>query len=239
MSEPETDSSPPPYSPTPPDPITFTPVQRASSTPQFHQALSARQVHYRSHPSSSAALALQPLANTCVPSLPVQGPTSGDDTDETSASEDGMVYTGPSFSLASSLRSRLLKRKGPGQDERLRPITTAAHVPGATETETESDSVSPYPSIPLRSLFIRLSKPRNLPTARLTRPALATSTPFPWVFPFLFTFSRLLSVVPAIVGTLWNLYHLVRPPTGPGPSTLSWRVDFFVSLLWVSIHLLL
>lgn len=247
MSEPETDSSPPPYSPTPPNPITFTQVQRASSTPQFNQASPSRQVHYRSHPSSSAALALQPLANTCVPSLPSQGPMSGDDTDETSASEDGMVYTGPSFSLASSLRSRLLKRKGPGQDERLRPITTATNVSGATETETESDSVSPHPSFhPVVLLHIHsprcLVEPRNLPTARLTRPALTASTPFscpPWVFASLFVFSRLLSIVPAVVGTLWNLYHLVWPPTGPGPSTLSWRVDFFVSVLWVSLHALL
>lgn len=139
MSEPETDSSPPPYSPTPPDPITHTQVQRASSTPQFHQASSSRQVHYRSHPSSSAALAPQPSVNACIPSLPHQGPTSGDETDETSASDDGMVYTGSSFSLASSLRSRLLRRKVPGQD---RPITTASNDLGITETETESDSVS-------------------------------------------------------------------------------------------------
>ncbi|KZT66940.1 hypothetical protein DAEQUDRAFT_674124 [Daedalea quercina L-15889] len=212
MSEPETDSSPPPYSPTPPalpDSVTFVQLQHASSTPQFHQH-SSRQPHYRSHPSFSDALAPHSLAR--------QGNTSGDDADETSASEDGMLFTGPPFSLAGSLRSRLLRRKGPPQDdEQLRPISTASGVPGATETETESDS------------------PRNLPTARITRPALPTFTPFscpPWVFAFLFIFSRLLSIVPAVVGTLWNIYHLIWPPSGPGPSTLSWRVDFFVSILW-------
>ncbi|EPS94672.1 hypothetical protein FOMPIDRAFT_1133944 [Fomitopsis schrenkii] len=220
MSEPETDSSPPPYSPTPPDPITHTQVQRASSTPQFHQASSSRQVHYRSHPSSSAALAPQPSVNACIPSLPHQGPTSGDETDETSASDDGMVYTGSSFSLASSLRSRLLRRKVPGQD---RPITTASNDLGITETETESDS------------------PRSLPTARLTRPALTASVPFsfpPWVFASLFVFSRLLSIVPAVVGTLWNVYNLLWPPTDPGPSSLSWRVDYFVSILWLTTGVL-
>ncbi|KAH9829958.1 N-glycosylation protein-domain-containing protein [Rhodofomes roseus] len=121
------------------------------------------------------------------------------------------------LSLAGSLRSRLLGRKDPGQDgERLRPITTAAGVPGATETETESDS------------------PRNLPTARITGPALPAPAPFacpPWVFASLFVFSRLLSIVPAVFGTLWNIYHIVWPPSGP-PSPLSWRVDYFVSVLW-------
>lgn len=150
MSEPETDSSPPPYSPAPPDHITRTEVQRASSTPHFHQASSSRQAHHRSYPSSSTALA-QPLPNACVPSLPLQGPTSGDETDETSASEDGMVYTSPSFSLEGSLRSRLLRRKGPAQD---RPITTAPHVPGTTETETESDSVSAHSARPVSYTYL-------------------------------------------------------------------------------------
>lgn len=48
--------------------------------------------------------------------------------------------------------------------------------------------------------------------------------------PLLFEFSRLLSIVPALFGTLWNLYHTVRPPHG----SWGWSAEYAVSVLWVS-----
>ena len=47
--------------------------------------------------------------------------------------------------------------------------------------------------------------------------------------PILFQLFRLLAIVPAVFGTLWNLYHVFRPPDGLN----EWRVDYSVSVLWV------
>ncbi|KAJ7235092.1 N-glycosylation protein-domain-containing protein, partial [Mycena haematopus] len=47
--------------------------------------------------------------------------------------------------------------------------------------------------------------------------------------PLLFEFSRLLSIVPAVSGTLYNLYFMYHPPSGPRAPV---RIDFFVSALW-------
>lgn len=77
------------------------------------------------------------------------------------------------------------------------------------------------------------SKPRNLPTARITRSSLSQELTLPpqtaWLIPILFQLLRLLSVVPAVFGTLWNLYRFFRPPDG----LAEWRVDYAVSMLWV------
>ena len=77
------------------------------------------------------------------------------------------------------------------------------------------------------------SKPRNLPTARITRSSLSQELTLPpqtaWLVPILFQLLRLLSVVPAVFGTLWNLYRVFRPPDG----LAEWRVDYAVSMLWV------
>ncbi|KAJ7027470.1 N-glycosylation protein-domain-containing protein, partial [Mycena alexandri] len=48
----------------------------------------------------------------------------------------------------------------------------------------------------------------------------------------LFEFSRLLAVVPAVFGTLYNLCHIYAPPTGPRAPQ---RIDFFVSALWAML----
>ncbi len=48
--------------------------------------------------------------------------------------------------------------------------------------------------------------------------------------PLLFEFSRLLSIVPAIFGTLWNLYYTFQPPDG----TWGWSAEYAISVLWVS-----
>ena len=50
--------------------------------------------------------------------------------------------------------------------------------------------------------------------------------------PLLFEFSRLLSVVPAIFGTLWNLYYMYRPPRGGW----GWSAEYAVCVMWVSDH---
>ena len=76
-------------------------------------------------------------------------------------------------------------------------------------------------------------KPRNLPTARITRSSLSQELTLPpqtaWLVPILFQLLRLLAVVPAVFGTLWNLYRMLRPPDG----LAEWRVDYAVSMLWV------
>lgn len=92
-------------------------------------------------------------------------------------------------------------------------------------------------------------QPRNLPTARLTAPsslstltlsplAESMSIPLPLpaskpraslaLGPLLFEFSRLLSIVPAVFGTLWNAYHTARPPPTPPCA----RPEYAVCVLW-------
>lgn len=44
----------------------------------------------------------------------------------------------------------------------------------------------------------------------------------------LFEFARLLSIVPAVFGTLYNLYYVLWPPEG----LLWWRIEYVVAALW-------
>lgn len=46
--------------------------------------------------------------------------------------------------------------------------------------------------------------------------------------PLLFEFSRLLSIVPAVFGTLWNTYHTIRPPH----LDWCWSAEYAVCVLW-------
>lgn len=96
----------------------------------------------------------------------------------------------------------------------------------------------------LLTIFIYSFQPRHLPTARIT----PTSSYFPFLsslsssataplpsplkplIPLLWELARLLSIVPAVFGTLYNLYYVFFPPR----NSVWWRVDFFVSALWVS-----
>ncbi|PCH34783.1 hypothetical protein WOLCODRAFT_139576 [Wolfiporia cocos MD-104 SS10] len=202
------DSSPPPYSPTPPGIVSADSVPRARSTP-----------HLRGPASTCFAARSSSLTQPSTPPSYSQlngvSQPSGEEPEDTCTSDDDML----SISAAGTIRSRLLKRKGRIHDESgIRPITTAHGILGAGETETESEEM-----------------PRNLPTARITTPALSpiSSPALPsWFIPFLFLFSRFLSIVPAVFGTLWNVYHIIWPPTGSGADTLRWRVDFLVSALW-------
>ncbi|KAI0922461.1 hypothetical protein AcV7_005990 [Taiwanofungus camphoratus] len=216
--------SPPPYSLTPPDPNPAAPVPRAASSPHLRAPPSEHFSSSSSTPSSSSLApcpipAPQPQrgrASLSEPPLRIRADTSDEDPDaETPPSDDSILYTTSTLSFSGTLRSRLLgKRKGRAhEDTNVRPITTAPGVVGAGETETESED-----------------SPRNLPTARITNPALAPLTFRPWLVTFLFSFSRLLSIVPAVLGTIWNVYHIVFPPGGP--AALDWRVQFFVSTLW-------
>ncbi|KAL1755586.1 hypothetical protein FB107DRAFT_290794 [Schizophyllum commune] len=94
-------------------------------------------------------------------------------------------------------------------------ITTAPGQLGAGETETEADE-----------------PPRRLPTARIvgsSAPIVPPSSLQQQLTPLLFEFSRLLSIVPAFIGLLYNIYHMLYPPSHPGAPQ---RVDYFVSALW-------
>ncbi|KAL1700630.1 hypothetical protein EV121DRAFT_283254 [Schizophyllum commune] len=102
-----------------------------------------------------------------------------------------------------------------GQAHAAKPITTAPGQLGAGETETEADE-----------------PPRRLPTARIvgsSAPIVPPSSLQQQLTPLLFEFSRLLSVVPAFIGLLYNIYHMLYPPSHPGAPQ---RVDYFVSALW-------
>ena len=97
-------------------------------------------------------------------------------------------------------------------------------------------ALSPFPPHPsfLLPACARTRQPRNLPTARITRSSLSQELKLPastaWLVPILFQLFRLLAVVPALFGTLWNLYRVLRPPDG----LVAWRVDYSVCVLWVS-----
>ncbi|KAF7328847.1 hypothetical protein MVEN_02514200 [Mycena venus] len=77
-----------------------------------------------------------------------------------------------------------------------------------------------------------LVEPRHLPTSRIipaSAPLVPPSTLEQRLTPLLFEISRLLSIVPAVFGTLYNLYFIYHPPSGPRAPE---RIDFFVSALW-------
>ncbi|TBU45375.1 N-glycosylation protein-domain-containing protein [Dichomitus squalens] len=214
-------SSPPPYSLTPPEVRLINPAKRASSSPHLRLSSSSSS-HLPSHLAPLSSHSRQAFSEYARSRRPV-GPTSDDD--ETSGSgaetDDGVVFRrssqGRGESLAETLRNRLLgKGKGRAIDEGWsRPITTTPGVPCAGETETEGED-----------------SPRNLPTARITRSSLSQELALPpqtaWLVPIFFQMFRLLSIVPAVFGTLWNLYHVFRPPDG----LVEWRVDYAVSMLW-------
>ncbi|KAF8966745.1 N-glycosylation protein-domain-containing protein [Flammula alnicola] len=144
--------------------------------------------------------------------------------------DDDMIYTSrirssarPGSSSSQSLRSRIFGLASAHAPSRVRdkPICTTPGVLCAGETETETDEPS-----------------RHLPTARIipsSGPLVPPNTLEQRLTPLLFEFSRLLSIVPAIFGTLYNLYHIYRPPTydsAPNTRPPPERVDYFISALW-------
>ncbi|KAI0350270.1 hypothetical protein OH77DRAFT_1084801 [Trametes cingulata] len=202
-------SSPPPYSLTPPEVHPINPTKRAASSPHLRspadiQPLSPLASHSRQVFSEYSRV--QPRVH----------PTSDDD-ESGAETDDGVLFRSRGRSLADSLRHRLLgKGKGRAYDEHwTKPITTAPGALCAGETETEGED-----------------SPRNLPTARIRPSSLSQQLRLPsstaWLVQVLFQLFRLLAIVPAVFGTLWNLYHVVVPPDGDD----AWRVDYFVSALW-------
>ncbi|KAJ7747611.1 N-glycosylation protein-domain-containing protein [Mycena maculata] len=130
-------------------------------------------------------------------------PSDSDDDPE----DEDVIYTAR---RTPALRTRLF-----GARAKADTISTTPGLRGAGETETELDE-----------------PPRHLPTSRIlpaSAPIVPPSTLEQRLTPLLFEFSRLLAVVPAIFGTLYNLYHMSHPPAGPRAPE---RIDFFVSALW-------
>ncbi|KAJ7079359.1 N-glycosylation protein-domain-containing protein [Mycena crocata] len=129
------------------------------------------------------------------------------DSEDDASEEDDVIYTAR---RTPTLRTRLF-----GSRSKADTISTAPGQRGAGETETELDE-----------------PPRHLPTARLlpaSGPLVPPGTLEQRLTPLLFEFSRLLAIVPAIFGTLYNIYHTYHPPSGPRAPE---RIDFFVSALW-------
>ncbi|KAH9475334.1 hypothetical protein JR316_0012445 [Psilocybe cubensis] len=131
----------------------------------------------------------------------------------------GHTYTRASSSQ--SLRSRIFSLASSTSSPRVRdkPICTTPGVLCAGETETETDEPS-----------------RALPTARIIPPSLPLIPPSTLeqrLTPLLFEFARLLSIVPAVFGTLYNIYFIIWPPkpTGVGRPPPE-RIDYFISALW-------
>ncbi|TFY74527.1 hypothetical protein EWM64_g9486 [Hericium alpestre] len=131
--------------------------------------------------------------------------------------DHSMLYTAQKLGQgSSSFRTRLWTSAGGRQAKPAVPKSIATG-PGQTcagETETETDE-----------------PPRHLPTARIvpsSGPIVPPHTLEQLLTPLLFEASRLLSIVPAVFGTLYNVYYVWHPPLD-GKNT---RVDYVVSALW-------
>ncbi|KAL1743812.1 N-glycosylation protein-domain-containing protein [Schizophyllum fasciatum] len=132
---------------------------------------------------------------------PCMSPSSDDEED--GRTDDDVIYTSWASGQVHGLR------------DAPKPITTAPGQLGAGETETEADE-----------------PPRRLPTARIVNSSEPIVPPNPVqqrLTPLLFEFSRLLSIVPAFIGMLYNIYHMFCPPSHSGAPQC---VDYFVSALW-------
>ena len=79
-------------------------------------------------------------------------------------------------------------------------------------------------------------QPTRLPIARKIpeHPPLIP-LPLDTLVPYLFEFFRLLSIVPAVAGTLYNIHNVVHPPSAISNVQLT-AIDYFISALWVSLQ---
>lgn len=89
--------------------------------------------------------------------------------------------------------------------------------------------VSPFRCAIADSLILQ---PEHLPTSRII-PASGPLVPPDTLQHLLFEFSRFLSIVPAVIGLLYNVYQIFNTTEGGGPG----RIDYFVSALWVRLTL--
>ena len=167
----------------------------------------------------------------------------GDEGDEGDRDrDDGLIYTSwnPN-NFPNSLRARLFRNRTSARDKP-KCITTTPGLLGAGETETEADEPVSLPlPRPLKTFFpCSASQPRRLPTARIipaSPPLVPPNTLQQRLTPLLFESSRLLSIVPAVLGILYNLYQAYNPSTVPLPPDSRRppeRIDRLVAALWVS-----
>lgn len=129
---------------------------------------------------------------------------SDEDDDE---DEEGPIYTRKSS--CTSLRIRFTASRI--QENEPKGITTAPGLLGAGETETEGEDHH-----------------RHLPTSRIlpsSGPLIPPNTLQQSLTPFLFEFSRWLSIVPALLGTVYNVFCFYSPPYAS-------REDFAIATLW-------
>ena len=142
--------------------------------------------------------------------------------------DDGMIYTAKQLGHGTAFRSRILPRHSKG-------ITTAPGELGAGETETEADEpvrTHLRPPVPDRKFNPFRAQPRHLPTARIvpvSGPLVPPNSLEQVITPLLFEASRLLSIVPAVFGVLYNLFNVWHAPKN-GKIV---PIDYVVSALWV------
>ncbi|KAF9530117.1 N-glycosylation protein-domain-containing protein [Crepidotus variabilis] len=247
--------SPPPYSPPVLDYSMAMPsnayqrsFDQASSSSSSHSYASWSQSRSRPHSRTQSQLA-----------SPKHSDSEGDQDNMDEGSDNDMIYTSRSSPLHpssaskrpvygsksrqatgsnQSLRSRIFAlatgdstggrdrgkdRERGDRDDKM--ICTTPGVGCAGETETETDEPS-----------------RHLPTARIVQakgPLVPPNTFQERLTPLLFEFSRLLSIVPALIGTVYNLYYIFHPPSrdqwggdGRGSRAPPDVLDFFVAALW-------
>ena len=74
-------------------------------------------------------------------------------------------------------------------------------------------------------------KPVRLPTSRRVETQPVIILPIDFFVSLLFQAFRLLAVIPAMVGTIYNVYNVVHPPQNM-PSLIV--IDYIMCALWVS-----
>ncbi|EJD00286.1 uncharacterized protein FOMMEDRAFT_158955 [Fomitiporia mediterranea MF3/22] len=174
--------------------------------------------------------------------------------------EDLIFFSRAASSSSSGLRNRNRERGGGQRKESEVPrvVTTARGQPCAGETETEVDEfvrcssfircvcmyadtnkhfdpTSSFRASFVASYFVIRVQPQRLPTSRnvTSRPVVPLLIDF--LVPFLFQVTRFLSVIPATFGTLYNLYHVVYPPSPPSSGGVAVGlsgIDFVICALW-------
>ncbi|KAH8111627.1 N-glycosylation protein-domain-containing protein [Phellopilus nigrolimitatus] len=141
--------------------------------------------------------------------------------DEGSASDDprehdDLIYLShmSSSTNVGSGVSRCRKGAVRREDEPPRMVTTARGQPCAGETETELDELS-----------------TRLPTSRVINesPPLI-QLPLDFLVRYMFEVSRLLSIVPAVFGTVYNIHHALY--SAPSGNLQLSGIDFTVCALW-------
>lgn len=143
----------------------------------------------------------------------------------------------PGHHGAAFLRSRILPRHP-------KSITTVPGQHGAGETETEADEPVRIPSFCQHVSFLHIeifngdfffhkpNQPKHLPTARIvpvSGPLVPPNSLEQLITPLLFETSRLLSIVPAVFGVLYNLFNACHAPINGKIAP----IDYVVSALWV------